>query len=244
MQQHAHGDAETTAHMRALRTAMRALLQPLLWQPLFLQQAWSRFDTTMAAASPARQHRQSARFLSTLGYSLRTLQRIWHTLHHLQARVEYAKQELTTRNLRLVISVAREFTYTGLPLTDLIQEGNIGLMRAVEKFDYRRNLKFSTYAVWWIKQAIRRAVFEQGALIRVPEYMYESARQVSKSREALTTTLGRSPTPGRLPSTSPCLWSGWNGHWLWGTNRSHWIGLWRRKTNGPWENASLIAKRG
>jgi len=198
VQQHAHGDAETTAHMRTLRTAMRALLQPLLWQPLFLQQAWSRFDATMAAASPARQHRQAARFLSTLGYSLRTLQRIWHTLHHLQARVEYAKQELTTRNLRLVISVAREFTYTGLPLTDLIQEGNIGLMRAVEKFDYRRNLKFSTYAVWWIKQAIRRAVFEQGALIRVPEYMYESARQVSKSRETLTTTLGRSPTPGEI----------------------------------------------
>jgi RNA polymerase sigma factor (sigma-70 family) len=198
VQQRAHGAAETTAHMRALRTAMRVLLQPLVWQPLFLQQAWSRFDTTMAVASPARQHRQAARFLSTLGYSLRTLQRLWHTLHHLQTRVERAKQELTTRNLRLVISVAREFTYTGLPLTDLIQEGNIGLMRAVEKFDYRRNLKFSTYAVWWIKQAIRRAVFEQGALIRVPEYMYESARQVSKSREALTTTLGRSPTSGEI----------------------------------------------
>jgi len=198
VQQRAHGAAETTAHMRALRTAMRVLLQPLVWQPLFLQQAWSRFDTTMAAASPARQHRQAARFLSTLGYSLRTLQRLWHTFHHLQTRVERARQELTTRNLRLVISVAREFTYTGLPLTDLIQEGNIGLMRAVEKFDYRRNLKFSTYAVWWIKQAIRRAVFEQGALIRVPEYMYESARQVSKSREALTTTLGRSPTSGEI----------------------------------------------
>ncbi len=198
VQQRAHGAAETSAPMRALRIAMRTLLQSLVWQPLFLQQAWSRFDTTMAAASPARQHRQAARFLSTLGYSLRTLQRLWHTLHHLQTRVERAKQELTTRNLRLVISVAREFTYTGLPLTDLIQEGNIGLMRAVEKFDYRRNLKFSTYAVWWIKQTIRRAVFEQGALIRVPEYMYESARQVSKSREALTTTLGRSPTSGEI----------------------------------------------
>ena len=198
VQQRAHGETETTAQMRALHTAMRTLLQPLAWQPLFLQQAWSRFDTTMAAASPARQHRQATRFLSTLGYSLRTLQRIWHTLHRLQTRVERARQELTTRNLRLVISVAREFAYTGLPLTDLIQEGNIGLMRAVEKFDYRRNLKFSTYAVWWIKQAIRRAVFEQGTLIRVPEYMYESARQVSRSREALTTTLGRSPTPGEI----------------------------------------------
>ena len=198
VQHRAQGETETTAHMRTLHTAMRTLLEPLVWQPLFLQQAWSRFDTTMAAASPARQHRQATRFLSTLGYSLRTLQRIWHTLHRLQTRVERARQELTTRNLRLVISVAREFAYTGLPLTDLIQEGNIGLMRAVEKFDYRRNLKFSTYAVWWIKQAIRRAVFEQGTLIRVPEYMYESARQVSRSREALTTTLGRSPTPGEI----------------------------------------------
>jgi len=191
-------NAETQAQMRALRATMRTLLQPLVWQPAFLQQAWTRFDTAMAAASPARQHRQASRFLSTLGYSLRTLQRLWHTLHRFQTHAESAKQELVARNLRLVISVAREFTYTGIPLTDLIQEGNIGLMRAVDKFDYRRNLKFSTYAVWWIKQAIRRAVFEQGTLIRVPEYMYESARQVSKSREALTTTLGRSPTPGEI----------------------------------------------
>jgi len=191
-------NAETQAQMRALRATMRTLLQPLVWQPAFLQQAWTRFDTAMAAASPARQHRQASRFLSTLGYSLRTLQRLWHLLHRLQTHAESAKQELVARNLRLVISVAREFTYTGIPLTDLIQEGNIGLMRAVDKFDYRRNLKFSTYAVWWIKQAIRRAVFEQGTLIRVPEYMYESARQVSKSREALTTTLGRSPTPGEI----------------------------------------------
>jgi len=198
VQQRAQSAVEALVPMRALRVAMRTLVQPLVWHPLFLQQAWLRFDTTMAAASPARQHRQAGRFLSTLGYSLQTLQRLWHTLHHLQARVERAKQELTTRNLRLVISVAREFTYTGLPLTDLIQEGNIGLMRAVEKFDYRRNLKFSTYAVWWIKQAIRRAVFEQGALIRVPEYMHESARQVSKSREALTTALGRIPTSDEI----------------------------------------------
>ncbi|MBM3222470.1 MAG: sigma-70 family RNA polymerase sigma factor, partial [Candidatus Tectomicrobia bacterium] len=190
------GEAQTNPS--ALRAAMRQLLQPLVWQPAFLQQAWTRFDMTMAAVSPARQQRQAARFVSTLGYNLQTLQRLWHTLYHLQTRVERAKQELTTRNLRLVISVAREFTYTGLPLTDLIQEGNIGLMRAVEKFDYRRNLKFSTYAVWWIKQAIRRSVFEQGALIRVPEYMHESARQVSKSRDALTITLGRAPSTDEI----------------------------------------------
>lgn len=198
VQQDVARHTETLAQMRTLRAAMRTLLQPVVWQPLFLRQAWTRFDLAMAAASPARQHRQASRFLSTLGYSLRTLQRLWHMLHRLQTHAESAKQELVARNLRLVISVAREFTYTGIPLTDLIQEGNIGLMRAVDKFDYRRNLKFSTYAVWWIKQAIRRAVFEQGTLIRVPEYMYDSARQVSKGRDALTTTLGRSPTPGEI----------------------------------------------
>lgn len=198
MQQRTLSKAEVRSQARLLREAMQTLLAPLTWQPLFLQQAWTRFDTAMAAASPARQYRQAARYLSTLGHSLSTLQRLWRQLHHVQSRIERAKQGLITRNLRLVISVAREFTYSGMPLTDLIQEGNIGLMRAVEKFDYRRNLKFSTYAVWWIKQAIRRAVFDQSTLIRVPEYMYESARQVSKSREALSMTLGRTPTPDEI----------------------------------------------
>jgi RNA polymerase sigma factor (sigma-70 family) len=177
-----------------LRADMQTLLVSWVWQPAFLHQAWNRFDTAMAAASPVRQRRQVARYLSTLGYSLGELGGLWRTLHHLYTSVERAKQEMITRNLRLVVSVAREFSYTGLPLTDLIQEGNIGLMRAVDKFDYRRNLKFSTYAIWWIKQAMRRAVFEQSALIRIPEYMYESVRRVHKSQQMLTAELGRLPT--------------------------------------------------
>src|SRR5215471_9878404 len=84
VQQGVPRNADTLAQMRTLRAAMRTLLQPLVWQPLFVRQAWTRFDTAMAAASPARQHRQAARFLSTLGYSLRTLQRLWHMLHRLQ----------------------------------------------------------------------------------------------------------------------------------------------------------------
>lgn len=198
MQQRGLSKANVRSQAQTIRQAMSTLLAPIAWQPLFLQQAWTRFDTAMAAASPARQYHQVARYMSTLGYGLPTLQRYWYSLHALRSRIERAKQGLITRNLRLVISVAREFTYSGMPLTDLIQEGNIGLMRAVEKFDYRRNLKFSTYAVWWIKQAIRRAVFDQSTLIRVPEYMYESARQVSKSREALSVSLGRTPTPDEI----------------------------------------------
>ena len=180
--------------IRTLRAEMVALVDTWEWQPAFLHQVWSRFDTAMATASPARQRRQVARYLSTLGYSLAELRALWRSLHQLITQVEQAKQEMITRNLRLVVSVAREFSYLGLPLTDLIQEGNIGLMRAVDKFDYRRNLKFSTYAIWWIKQAMRRAVFEQSALIRIPEYMYESGRRVAKGQQELTSALGRLPT--------------------------------------------------
>lgn len=198
VQARCHTSAPLVEEVKALRAEMRTLLQPLRWQPAFLHQAWFRFDTAMAAALPARQRRQAARFVSTLGYSMEDLRTLWHTLHRLHTRVAMAKQEMITRNLRLVISVAREFSYTGLPLNDLIQEGNIGLMRAVEKFDYRRNLKFSTYAIWWIKQAMRRAVFEQSALIRVPEYMYESVRRVHKALPALTIALGRTPTASEM----------------------------------------------
>jgi RNA polymerase primary sigma factor len=152
----------------------------------------------MATTSPTRQYRQVRRYLSTLGYSMGELRVLWCSLQQLQTSVEWAKQEMVTRNLRLVVSVAREFSHMGLPLTDLIQEGNIGLMRAVDKFDYRRELKFSTYATWWIKQAIRRAAFEQSALIRIPEYMHESLRRVSKTQQALATELGRPPTPQEI----------------------------------------------
>jgi RNA polymerase sigma factor (sigma-70 family) len=185
---------DLASQVQALRTDMRALLATWSWQPTFLYQAWSRFHAAMATASPTRQYRQARRYLSTLGYSVEDLQTTWRTLSHVQGGVERAKQEMITRNLRLVISVAREFSHTGLPLTDLIQEGNIGLMRAVEKFDYRRNLKFSTYAIWWIKQAMRRAIFEQVALIRIPEYMHDSVRRVNRSQQCLAGELGRAPS--------------------------------------------------
>lgn len=192
----AHTDVSPQAMV--LRLEMHALLAEYSWQPAFLFQAWRRLDTAMATTSPARQCRQARRYVSTLGYQLNELRSMWRTLSHLQEGVERAKQEMITRNLRLVISVAREFGHTGLPLIDLIQEGNIGLMRAVEKFDYRRNLKFSTYAIWWIKQAMRRAVFEQVALIRIPEYMHNSVRRVNRSQQSLAGELGRAPSASEI----------------------------------------------
>ncbi len=96
-------------------------------------------------------------------------------------------------NLRLVVRVAGKFRYTGLPLSDLIQEGNMGLIRAVDGFDYRRNLKFSTYAVWWIRQAITRGRVAQ-SLLRLPEYLHEHAQRVRQAHDSFIAMHGRAPT--------------------------------------------------
>ena len=135
---------------------------------------------------------------SEVGIKVEDLLNKWERISKAQAYVLEAKNELITRNLRLVVNIAKNYVGRGLPLLDLIQEGNIGLMKAVDKFKYEKGFKFSTYATWWIRQAITRALIDQTKTIRVPVHMMEFYNRVTKASRELTQELGREPTDDEI----------------------------------------------
>ena len=135
---------------------------------------------------------------SNIGLTLNEFKRIVSNVQKGERESSIAKKEMIEANLRLVISIAKKYTNRGLQFLDLIQEGNIGLMKAVDKFEYRRGYKFSTYATWWIRQAITRSIADQARTIRIPVHMIETINKIVRTQRLLLSEIGREPTPEEI----------------------------------------------
>jgi len=133
-----------------------------------------------------------------VGLSVKEIKDINRAMSIGETKMRRAKKDMVEANLRLVISIAKKYTNRGLQFLDLIQEGNIGLMKAVDKFEYRRGYKFSTYATWWIRQAITRSIADQARTIRIPVHMIETINKLNRVSRQMMQDIGREPTPEEL----------------------------------------------
>ncbi|MEW5745181.1 MAG: RNA polymerase sigma factor RpoD [Nitrospirota bacterium] len=181
-----------SGELKSLSTSLESLHEQL-----------ARIRKTPGKAAPCKRLREEIKKLeANIGLRTAEIKKVVRELDQSELELSSAKGQLVESNLRLVISIAKRYMGKGLSLGDLIQEGNIGLMRAVDKFEYRRGYKFSTYATWWIRQAISRAIADQSRIIRIPVHMIENINKINKVTKELVQELGVEPTPEEIAKRS------------------------------------------